>query len=251
MRRGDLSDKRVLALIPARYDSTRFPGKPLALIQGRPMIEWVYKAVEMASGFQPYLVTDDDRIESEAKELGIKVLRVNDEVSTGSERIYLAFKRHFDASDFDFVVNVQGDEPLLKPQVLEKLIASHRIHDDWDMATLVNERKSPIDGSPHVVKVAFSKKTRRCLYFSRKAIPHQKDGENWFSHVGIYSYRPEALEKFARLPSGELEKKESLEQLRALENGMAIGASITEEKFHGVDTPSDIKVVEGVLSESK
>ncbi|MES2527369.1 MAG: 3-deoxy-manno-octulosonate cytidylyltransferase [Bdellovibrionota bacterium] len=241
----------VVILIPARFASTRFPAKPLAKILGVSMVERVYKNCA-ASGFPTFVVTDHDEIENEVKRFGGKVLRVDDDVPSGSERIALAFERHCRELKPDLVINVQGDEPLLKGDVLKELAEFH-LKSKFDIATVVRERKASEEDfkNTNVVKAVFVEANGECLYFSRESLPHDRDGKNqhnWFHHIGVYSYLPSALSAFVKLPMGKLENLEKLEQLRALENGMRIGAVKTTQKLIGVDVPEDIKKVEGALT---
>ncbi len=240
----------VIILIPARYQSSRFPAKPLAKIKGISMIERVYKNCE-TSGFETAVVTDHDEIEAHVKSFGGKVIRVDDDVPSGSERIALAFERSFQNKNPKLVINVQGDEPLLKGSVLKELAEFH-MNSDYAITTLVRERSSNEEDfkNPNVVKALFVPKTGECLYFSRQSIPFDRDGGrdfSWYQHIGVYSYKPEALLKFVKLPMSRLEDLEKLEQLRAMENKMKIGAVLTTQKLIGVDVPEDVKKVEGVL----
>ncbi len=240
----------VVVLIPARFSSSRFPGKPLAKILGITMIERVFKNCE-AAGFKTAVVTDHDEIENHVKSFGGAVVRVDDDVPSGSERIALAYQRFFKESSPDLVINVQGDEPLLKGDVLKELADFH-LKTSYPVATLLRERKNTEEDfkNPNVVKAVWAQETKQCLYFSRQSLPYDRDGKNeysWFQHIGVYSYRPEALLKFVTLPMSPLEELERLEQLRALENGFSIGAIVTNQKLMGVDVPEDIKKVEGAL----
>jgi 3-deoxy-manno-octulosonate cytidylyltransferase (CMP-KDO synthetase) len=240
-----------IILIPARYASTRFPGKPLALIHQQSMIERVYRNCE-ASGLKTAVVTDHHLIEDHVKNFGGRVLRVDDDVPSGSERIALAFQRFFSTENVSLVINVQGDEPLLKGEVLRELADFH-LHSEFAIATLLRERLSSEEDfkNPNVVKAVWSKTSSQCLYFSRQSLPYDRDptgkARGWYQHVGVYSYRPEVLLKFVQLPASQLETIEKLEQLRALENGFSIGAILTQQKLIGVDVPEDIKKVEGAL----
>lgn len=249
---------RVLTLIPARYASSRFPGKPLALISKKSMIQRVYEncasAVSDDIEFISAVVTDDDRIEEHVNSFGGRVLRVDDDVQSGSERISLAYERYFEHEKVDLIVNVQGDEPLLKSDLLEN-IAHFHLEQDYDIATVVKRVKG-LDGDfldPNKVKAVFSPEIGKCHYFSRASIPFDRDKNNvdthWFLHVGVYSYRPQKLKEFCSAGVSRLENLEKLEQLRALELGMSIGAIETNAMLLGVDTPEDIKRLEGVLGE--
>jgi 3-deoxy-manno-octulosonate cytidylyltransferase (CMP-KDO synthetase) len=244
---------RALILIPARYASSRFPGKPLAKISGISMIQRVYQNCEK-TGFDTYVVTDDSRIEEHVKSFG-NVVRIDDDVPSGTERINLAYQRHFSERGYDFVVNVQGDEPLLEAADLIAL-CEYQSQTTFNIATVVKER-DPHDSdlnNPNIVKAVFCEGSGQCLYFSRSAVPYdrdQKDFFNWFQHIGVYSFRSDDLARFGSLSPSILEGVEKLEQLRALENGMTIGAIKTDKTPLGVDTPQDITRVEEVLNEKK
>jgi 3-deoxy-manno-octulosonate cytidylyltransferase (CMP-KDO synthetase) len=205
-----------------------------------------------ASGFPTFVVTDNNEIEAEVKRFGGKVLRVDDDVPSGSERIALAYERFCKNLNPDLVINVQGDEPLLSGEILKEL-ADYHLKSHFDVATLVRQRSATEADfkNANVVKAVMVEATGECLYFSRESLPHDRDGKNqhsWYHHIGVYSYRPEALSKFVKLPMGKLENLEKLEQLRALENGMKIGAVKTTQKLIGVDVPDDIHKVEGALT---
>lgn len=214
------------------------------------MIERVFKNCT-ASGFETAVVTDNDEIEQHVKSFGGSVVRVDDDVPSGSERIALAYDRYYKNKNPQLVINVQGDEPLLKGDVL-KALAEFHLKTSFELTTLVRERSSADEDfkNPNVVKALFVPASGECLYFSRQSIPYDRDGGKtypWYQHIGVYSYKPEALLRFVKLPLGDLEDLEKLEQLRALENRMRIGAVLTTQKLIGVDVPEDIKKVEGVL----
>lgn len=247
---GDPLQLQPLILIPARYRSTRFPGKPLAKIQGKPMIDHVYDGCAK-TGWKVFVVTDSEEIEKHLKNQQKNVLRVDDEVRTGSERIALAVQNFLKDEDFSFVLNVQGDEPLIQAQTLRDLVEFHQ-NSHFNITTLVKER-SDQEGyqNPSIVKAIFSKESGQCLSFTRSSTPYYPDLSydfKWWQHVGVYSYKKQALLDFFHLPSSNLERIESLEQLRALENGMTIGALTTDMELIGVDHPEDIKEVEERLS---
>jgi len=252
-----LNQQRVIILIPARYASSRFPGKPLVSISGKTMIQRVWENCQktIIDGFEieAHVVTDDDRIEEHVKSFGGNVCRVDDDVPSGSERISLALQRHFSDKEWSLVVNVQGDEPLLKSALLERLIKFH-LKSDFEIATVVRPYESRGDDfyDANKVKVVFDKSSGHCHYFSRSPIPFDRDEESnpgWHLHIGIYSYRPKSLKEFSAASEGELEKLERLEQLRALGLGMRLGAIESQELLIGVDVPDDIKKLEGVLGE--
>lgn len=239
-----------LILIPARYGSSRFPGKPLAKINNKPMIQHVAENCA-SSGYDYAVVTDNDEIESFLSLASLPVVRVDDDVTTGSERIALALERHFSHKKYDFVVNVQGDEPLISGETLKSLVAFHQ-DSDFDICTAVKKRDCSEEDykNPNVVKCVFSEADGKCLYFSRASVPYYRDGQagTWHQHIGLYCYRTDALKKYVSLGESRLEKAERLEQLRAMENGMVLGAVETDAQLIGVDTPEDIHRIEGVLS---
>lgn len=264
-----MKSSHVLILIPARFASLRFPGKPLAIIKGKSLIERVYRGCSFSSLgtssllFDVAVVTDDARIEQHVLSFGGHVCRVDDDVPSGSERLALAYQRFYKNKNYDLIINVQGDEPLVHIDDLIKIAKAHLENDRFDIFTLV--RKINFENKDHglirdhnIVKVAlghFKEGAASCLYFSRAAIPYSREetkgvAQDWHWHIGVYSYRPKALESFFKLPVGYTEKLEKLEQLRALENGLLIGAVETLNSYVGVDTPADILKVEGVLNES-
>lgn len=255
------SQKAVLILIPARYHSQRLPGKPLLALAGRSLIEWVAQTgrevqkLLMDRGFKAEyaVVTDHGDIELHCQQKGISCVRVDDEVPSGSERIRLAYQRYFSDSLWDFILNFQGDEPLLKAPDLVSLVLAHLKQEDCEMMTLVHRvtGKSESYTNPNRVKVAFSEQTKQCLYFSRSPIPYRREDQegsfDYYLHIGVYCYRTKSLERFCEAPPSPLEERERLEQLRALEMGMKIMAELIEDEPRGVDTPEDAKLVEGVL----
>lgn len=243
---------KAIILIPARYDSSRFPGKPLALISGLSLIQRVYQNCQKTN-YQLAVVTDHDAIEKHVRDFGGEVVRVDDDVQSGTERIQLAYQRFFEKKGkFDLIINVQGDEPLLDSKKLIELAKFHA-ENDYDIATMVKERSSEEAdfSNPNVVKAVYLKSSGFCPYFSRASVPFNRTGNisSWFQHVGVYSYRPAALNDFCNCQVTELETTEKLEQLRAIELGMKIGAVQVEDTLVGVDTPEDIEKVEEILCE--
>ncbi len=253
-----MSKKNVLILIPARFASTRFPGKPLALIAGETMIGRVLRNCQSTNHpdfhFESYVVTDSPEIEASKDLDSSNVVRVNDDVISGTLRIELAYSRHFSDKKFDLVINVQGDEPLLEGCDLVRLAEFH-LKSTFDITTLVKKipgfTKDFLD--PNKVKVAMSETTGQAFYFSRASIPFKRDVDSnvnqdyWFHHIGVYSYKPNALLTFAKAPVSRLEDLEKLEQLRALDLGLTLGAIETKSIIIGVDHPEDIKKVEEVI----
>lgn len=238
---------KAIILIPARYASSRFPGKPLAEIAGMSMIQRVFKNCK-DSGYPTYVVTDDQKIEDHVHDFNGEVIRIDDDVVSGTERIALAYQRG-DFSDVEFVVNVQGDEPLLKGSKIKELVEFHSSRED-NITTLVRKRYSTEEyNDPNKVKALYCEDTSRCLYFSRGDILFAKEpDEPWFLHIGVYSYRCQDLLKFCQLKPHKHEFRERLEQLRALAHGMQIGAIESDIELQGVDIPDDVKRVEEILS---
>jgi 3-deoxy-manno-octulosonate cytidylyltransferase (CMP-KDO synthetase) len=250
-----------LVLIPARYASTRFPGKPLAKIAGKSMIHWVYSHCSEANNsedesdpiFDVAVVTDSPEIEKHVHDFGGKAIRIDEDVPSGTERIFLGWDRYYRDLKHDLVINVQGDEPLFKGEDIRELAEFH-FESSFHVTTMVKkEAMSDEFECPNHVKVVWNHNTGHCYYFSRSPIPFdRKDNgpKEWFLHVGVYSYLPQALETFSRHPHGHYEEIEKLEQLRALEAGLHIGALETQKRFVGVDTPEDIDKVIRCLKES-
>ncbi|MBF0359466.1 MAG: 3-deoxy-manno-octulosonate cytidylyltransferase [Oligoflexia bacterium] len=265
---------KIVILIPARYHSSRFPGKPLAQINGKSMIERVYQNAT-DSTFDTFVVTDDNQIEKHVLNFGGKVLRVDDDVCCGTDRIHLSYQRFLKNSksstnnkniNYSLIINLQGDEPLLTGSLLKKLGYWH-LNSNYHIATLVKRHSlaSTHDHdndkylNPNVVKAIFiaddnnTKKDTEggyCPYFSRSPIPHNTTCDtnlNWYQHIGVYSYLPQALETFVQTKPTQLEQMERLEQLRALSLNMRIGALATEANLIGVDIPEDIIKVENEL----
>jgi 3-deoxy-manno-octulosonate cytidylyltransferase (CMP-KDO synthetase) len=257
-----VSKKSVLILIPARFASTRFPGKPLTLIAGKTMIARVLDNCQTAFhsdiDFDSYVVTDSDEVETHIKTFSKNVVRVDDDVISGTLRIELAYNRFFKEKNYDLVINVQGDEPLLEGSDLVRLAEFH-LSKPFEISTLIKKqmRFDSVFHDPNKVKVAMSETTGKAFYFSRSSIPFKRDsgvdpiGDYWFLHIGVYSYRPTALSNFAKAPISRLEDLEKLEQLRALEMGMTIGALETKSTVMGVDHPEDVKKIEEVLNGRK
>lgn len=235
-----------IAVIPARYDSQRFPGKPLALIGGRPMIEWVWRRASAAQRIDRVLVaTDDHRIADAVRSFGGEVALTSAEHTTGTDRIAEAVSREAAG----VVVNVQGDEPLIPPAMIDELVG---IIEDGDapMATAaVPFQTAEAIENPNNVKVV-CRPDGTALYFSRAAIPYCRDADSAVAplhHWGIYAYRRAALEAFVAWNPSPLECCEKLEQLRALENGLSIRVVVTRQSAPDVNVPEDIPAVEDIL----
>ncbi|CCO23933.1 3-deoxy-manno-octulosonate cytidylyltransferase [Maridesulfovibrio hydrothermalis] len=237
-------------IIPARYDSSRFPGKPLADICGKPMFWHVWnRASKCPEMDKVVLATDSSIIMEAAEKHGVPAVMTADTHTSGTDRVLEAARKLGLPSD-SVVVNIQGDEPCLAPEMLSELISPFA-----DGNVRVTTLASPISAaeavSPDRVKVALAKDSR-ALYFSRSPIPfsHQGDGD-YLLHIGLYGFRMEALETFAGLPVSPLEKRERLEQLRLLENQISIHVTITEHSCHGVDRPEDLDTAIKILEREK
>lgn len=237
-----------IGIIPARYGSSRFPGKPLADILGRPMFRHVYnRAVKCRLLSHVCLATDDRRIFNAARDSNIPVLMTSREHKSGTDRV-LEAARAINAPEHSVVVNIQGDEPVLEPEMLDQLLAPFVSAADVDIATLARPISPDEADNKNVVKVVFSH-TGKALYFSRSIIPYSDKQLSCFAHVGLYAFKMPYLEKFCALDRGRLEKIEKLEQLRLLEADIPIHVVVTRHVSHGVDTPKDIENVIKIMRE--
>lgn len=242
---------KVLGIIPSRYGSSRFPGKPLALICGKPLVTWVVEAVRKAKSLDDVIVaTDDARIAATVENYGGRAVMTPSELPSGTDRIACAAG---DFADDDILVNIQGDEPLIAPELIDALVARMREGDKWQMATAVTpiRRREDLDAKT-VVKVVLDRDDG-ALYFSRLPIPCDRDHAPDLSsglyvrHLGIYAYRGSFLKKYVSEKPCRLEMTEKLEQLRALWMGARIAVIRTEEEGVGVDTPEDAVRIEALM----
>ncbi|NDK56658.1 3-deoxy-manno-octulosonate cytidylyltransferase [Pontibacter fetidus] len=243
----------VLGIIPARFASTRFPGKPLTDINGKTMIRRVYEQAS-ASGLSEVIVaTDDDRIYNHVLEFGGKAVMTAEHHQSGSDRCFEAYKL-FD-KPYEYIINIQGDEPFIKPEQID-LVASCFNHPNTQLATLVKKITSEEElFNVNAPKVVLSN-TGDALYFSRQAIPYCRNvpqdiwhkQHTYYKHIGIYGYRADILEQITQLPPSALELAESLEQLRWLENGFKITTALTEFETIGIDSPEDLEKVRDLFS---
>jgi len=249
---------KALGVIPARYASTRFPGKPLAVLAGKPVVQWVYERAKKANRLSEVIVaTDDQRIFDCVKAFGGNARMTRPDHPSGSDRV-AEVARH---SDVDLVVNIQGDEPLIAPEAIDlavELLAT-RPHDQ--VGTLVRPLTRPEELSdPNVVKVVLAE-DGHALYFSRSPIPHLRGGGDpsrwlqlnsfYYKHIGLYVFRRDFLLQFVTWPPGKLERAESLEQLRILERGEKMSAAITDYEARGIDTPEDLQRLINDLEDGK
>lgn len=238
---------RKLGVIPARYNSTRFEGKPLAMIYGHSMIEWVYKRTLKSNLDEVIVATDDKRIYDEVIKFGGKVMLTSKKHETGTDRIVEVAKQY---DDFEIIINIQGDEPLIETSIINELADAFE-KEQIDMASVKYkiEDKNEIE-NPNAVKVV-TDENDFAMYFSRSPIPYPRKKENieYYKHIGIYGYKKDFLLKYSEMEMTKLEKNESLEQLRALENGYKIKMIETKHKVWGVDTPEDLHNVKAIIKE--
>lgn len=242
---------RVVGVIPSRYGSSRFPGKPLVSIAGRPLLEWVVEGTRASKSIQQILVaTDDERIADLCKKINVDFVMTPSELPTGTDRVKAALKN----IDADIVINIQGDEPLITGDLLDQL--AQPLIDDLsiDMATLGRKITQEDLLSKTTAKIVLNQ-NHEALYFSRFAIPYSRqpstDLNACLKHIGIYGYRRSFLEKFCSHKPVAIELAESLEQLRALYLGARIKVIEVESDSWGVDTPGDIQKVESKLMAKK
>jgi len=238
-----LTMHRVLGVIPARLESKRLPSKPLRAICGRPMIAWVYERARQAACLDDLLVaTDSGEVEAYCRAQAIPVMMTSRDHPSGTDRVVEVMTRE----PAELYVNIQGDEPMITPDHLQRLLSPFREAPATQVSTLKVAISAESARDPNNVKVV-TDAGGRALYFSRAPIPHDRDGRgraSYFKHLGIYAFRAAALEKFHQLPPSPLEQLEKLEQLRFLENGIAIAVVETPHDTIGVDTEEDLERVE-------
>ena len=242
-------EQEVIGAIPARFASTRLPGKPLLNLAGRPMIQHVYeRAMSVPELTRVVVLTDDSRIEEAVLRFGGECQRTPEECASGTDRIAWAAREW----GMGAVINIQGDEPLIDPEVVGRVARHLKEFPHDPIVTLAVPAGIEDLENPNAVKVVLNRQGY-ALYFSRAGIPfpRQPGAAPSLRHVGLYGYQREALLKMASLEPTSLEQSESLEQLRALENGMAIRVLLTESMAPGVDTQQDLERVERMLSEKE
>jgi 3-deoxy-manno-octulosonate cytidylyltransferase (CMP-KDO synthetase) len=238
----------ILGIIPARYASSRFPGKPLVDIAGKSMIQRVYEQAAKCADLTDVMVaTDDDRIFNHVTHFGGKAIMTGDHHQSGTDRCAEVASIH---TDYDVIINIQGDEPYIEPEQISKLAACFAAP-DVQIATLIKRIKSEQElHNPNSPKVVVNK-LNEAIYFSRSALPHIRgeQPENWlefytyYKHIGIYAYRADVLQQITKLEVSALEKAEALEQLRWIENGYRIKVAETEFETYAVDTPADLELL--------
>jgi 3-deoxy-D-manno-octulosonate cytidylyltransferase len=237
-----------VAVIPARWASTRFPGKPMAELAGEPMIVHVVRRASEATRVDHVIVaTDDERIAEAAAGAGAEAVMTG-ECQSGTDRVAAAMARR---DEWEIIVNVQGDEPLLAGDNIDVLVEGLLADDQIRMSTLCRPLEVERAEDPNAVKVVRDSRGR-ALYFSRSTIPYPRHREVawklWRLHLGIYAFRRDALAEFVALPPSELEQAEGLEQLRALENGIPILVLDAPHPAFGVDTPEDLERVKKIMN---
>ncbi len=243
---------RAVAIIPARFGSTRFPGKPLALLKGKPVIQHVYQAVSSAGLIDAvFVATDDRRIFDLVRGFGGRAVMTSTEHTCGTERI----AEVAEDIECDIIVNVQGDEPFIKPEMVDdviKVLSDDRRAEISTLAKKTHDIKEIL--SPDVVKVVFDNEGF-AMYFSRAPIPFYRDkptsdlqAPHYYKHIGIYGYKKDVLLRFASMPQGRLELIERLEQLRALTGGIKMKVKETPYDTFGIDTPEDLERAEEWLN---
>ena len=249
---------KVLVLIPARYASTRFPGKPLAKIAGKEMILRVCGQVA-ATGYDLAVATDDSRIFDTVTAAGYRAVMTRADHPSGTDRLAEVYAKI--GGNYDVVVNVQGDEPFIRPEQINDIVGIFTKYHDTRLATLA--RPYPQDRSyegledPNMVKLVMGD-DGRALYFSRSVIPYLRgvDKKDWparhqyYSHIGIYAYTPSALAEIVKIPRGSLEISESLEQLRWLQHGYEVRVAVSDFPTIGIDTPEDLAAAEAFLKQA-
>ncbi len=238
--------QKILGVIPARFASSRFPGKALATVAGRPLLEHVYSRASQARYLTEVVIaTDDERIARACRSFGAPVRMTREDHASGTDRAAEVAA----SSDASVIVNIQGDEPLIDPGAIDTAVLALLDAPDVPMATLKKRIEHDEEIlNPNVVKVV-SARNGDAIYFSRSPIPYYRSGpEQYFKHIGLYVYRREFLLRYSDLPVGPLEQAEKLEQLRALENGYRIRVTETEYESLGVDTPEDLERVAALFS---
>lgn len=242
--------RKTVAVIPARFGSTRFPGKVLADLGGKPIVQWVWERAVKSKADDVIVATDDEKVASAVRAFGGKVAMTSPSHPSGSDRVWEAAGK----TGADIIINIQGDEPLMPPEIINALIDAMSSEPAPDMATAVVPcPRAEYERNPNIVKAVLSKDLY-ALYFSRSMIPFLRDGGTemeTYRHWGIYAYTHNALKKFVSLPESPLEKCEKLEQLRALENGMRIKVIKTDFSSIGIDTPEDLVKAEEYVRSQK
>ncbi len=252
MGNSEINRDHVIGVIPARYGSSRFEGKVLADIAGKPMIQWVYERANQSKTLDElFVAVDDARVQSRVEGFGGKAIMTGTYHQSGTDRIAEVVER----MPADIVVNIQGDQPLIEPDMIDEAVQPVIDNPEIQMSTLKREIERDEFDDPGVVKVVVDEQDF-ALYFSRSLVPYPRHDENLrvYEHVGLYVYRKDFLLEISKIPQGYLEKIESLEQLRVLEQGyriLVIETKVDKAAGISVDRPEDIKKVERLIDEMK
>jgi 3-deoxy-manno-octulosonate cytidylyltransferase (CMP-KDO synthetase) len=243
---------KAVGIIPARWGSTRFPGKPLHLIAGKPLLQHVWEQCRRAKSLDSVIIaTDDMRIAKAAFDWGAEVAMTSKSHQSGTDRIAEVVRN---SRGFDFILNIQGDEPLVEPRLLDRLVETLQSNSDVEIVTAAHPFSNPAEAaSPHQVKVIVDLDDN-ALYFSRYPIPFPRNRSvaiKYLRHQGVYGFRRKTLLNFVRWKPSPLERAESLEQLRALENGVMVHVLLMKHGSPGVDTPADAKALERKLARAE
>ena len=241
---------KFLGIIPARYSSTRLEAKPLKKIHGHTMIEWVYKRAKKSELHDLVVATDDKRIYDEVISFGGKAIMTSETHPNGTSRIAEVCEK---MNDYDVIINIQGDEPLIEADMINSLINTFKENKDLVMATLKHKLNSKEEiENPNSVKVVCDK-NNYAIYFSRSIIPYPRKNENisYYKHIGIYAYKRDFVIEYSKMLSSPLEEAESLEQLRVLENGYKIKVLETSHSLIGVDTEQNLQDVIAYIEKNK
>ncbi len=250
------SNNKIIAVIPARYGSMRLPGKPLIILAGKTMIQRVYEQAKKSKYINNIIIaTDDERIEKAVKKFGGEVVITPAEIASGSDRIAHVVKN---LKNVDIVVNIQGDEPLINPEMIDQTIAPLLNDNEVQVSTAVKVIENIEDlSNPNIPKVVIDS-NNFAIYFSRSPIPYYRDSGNemnwlknhpYYKHIGLYVYRREFLLRYSAWKNSPLEMAEKLEQLRIIENGSKIKTVITKFDSISVDTPDDVKKIEKIIQQ--
>ena len=249
---GEKKKSHIIGIIPARWASSRFPGKPLHPLLGKPLLQHVFERAILCSELDELVIaTDDDRIAALCKTIGAKVIHTRSDHPTGTDRIAEAAEQCEAATH---VINIQGDEPLLEPELVDTLARELRNNCDLPMITAASPLDNPeLISDSNVVKLVIDQ-NQNALYFSRSPIPFRRSDTPslpTYRHLGISGHRVDFLQHFINLPPSPLEMAEGLEQLRALENGATIRVHLTEHEAIGLDSPDQIPLIESLLALSQ
>lgn len=241
---------KTVIIIPARYSSTRLNAKPLIKVNGKPIIQWVYEQAKTVSLADEVIVaTDNQEIFDTCKSFNGNVEMTSIDHQSGTDRIAEVVSRH---NEFDLIVNLQGDEPLISTQNITTAINLLKNDSDADISTLVKIIKDENEiNNPNLVKCIFDK-NNYAIYFSRNKLPYERKNyeDNFYGHIGLYCYTKNALLKMTKLPQSNIEKAECLEQLRAIYNGMKIKVSVVESNAIGIDTKEDLLAFENYVKKN-